>query len=54
MENDDKPVDCTVIKYDPESPEWKARIAKLQEQVKQKYDGEEHEETNYKYNKFAK
>lgn len=46
--------DVKVIKVDPESPEWKAKIAKLQEQIRQKYDGAEHEETSYKYNKFAK
>ena len=46
--------DVTIIKMDPESPEWKAKIAKLQEQLKQKYDGAEHEEIGYKYNKFAK
>lgn len=28
--------DCTVIKMDPESPEWKAKIAKLQAQLEAK------------------
>jgi hypothetical protein len=28
--------DCTVIKVDPESPEWKERMAKLQEKLEAK------------------
>lgn len=54
MEEETTLSDCVVIKMDPESPEWKAKIAKLQAQVRNKYDGADHEETNYKYNKFAK
>ena len=46
--------DCKIIKMDPESPEWKARMEKLHEKLLDKYNGEEHEETSYKYNKFAK
>ena len=46
--------DVKVIKVDPESPEWKEHIAKLQAKLRQKYDGADHEETSYKYNKFAK
>ena len=54
MDEETKISDVTIIKMDPESPEWKAKIAKLQEQVRQKYNGAEHEEIGYKYNKFAK
>lgn len=28
--------DCTVIKFDPESPEWKERLEKLQKQLEAK------------------
>lgn len=32
--------DEVIIKMDPNSPEWKAKIAKLHEELEKKYDGD--------------
>lgn len=43
--------DVTIIRMDPESPEWKQHIAELQEKLRNKYNGDLHEDNSPGYRK---
>ena len=49
MEENQTVPGVTIIKMDPDSPEWKARISKIKKDLADKNNGEEHEYDSFGY-----